>query len=45
MLWFGGLGFGARFLAPLLARPRAWQVVELAIAATMVVVAVNLATG
>ncbi|MCG8153213.1 LysE family transporter [Pimelobacter simplex] len=45
VLWFGGLGFGARFLAPLLARPRAWQVVELAIAATMVVVAVNLATG
>ncbi|WP_408898393.1 LysE/ArgO family amino acid transporter [Nocardioides sp. R1-1] len=45
VLWFCGLGFGARLLAPLLARPRAWQVVELCIAATMVLVAVKLATG
>lgn len=45
VLWFSGLGFGARLLAPLLARPRAWQVVELCIAATMVLVALKLATG
>ncbi|WGX98101.1 LysE/ArgO family amino acid transporter [Nocardioides sp. L-11A] len=45
VLWFCGLGFGARLLAPLLARPRAWQVVELCIAATMVLVAVRLALG
>ena len=45
VLWFSGLGFGARLLAPVLARPRAWQVVEVCIAATMVVVAVNLARG
>ncbi|MDQ6527299.1 LysE/ArgO family amino acid transporter [Nocardioides sp. LHD-245] len=45
VLWFCGLGFGARLLAPLLARPRAWQVVELCIAATMVLVAAKLALG
>ncbi|WP_436700132.1 LysE/ArgO family amino acid transporter [Nocardioides sp. BYT-33-1] len=45
VLWFCGLGFGARLLAPLLARPRAWQVLELCIAATMVLVAVRLARG
>jgi len=45
LIWFGGLGFGARLLAPLLARPRSWQVLELLIAATMVLVAVKLALG
>ncbi|MEV5001298.1 LysE/ArgO family amino acid transporter [Nocardioides sp. LML1-1-1.1] len=45
VLWFTSLGFGARMLAPLLARPRAWQVVEVAVAATMVLVAVKLALG
>jgi L-lysine exporter family protein LysE/ArgO len=45
VLWFSSLGFGARLLAPVLARPRAWQVVEVAIALTMVVVAWKLATG
>jgi L-lysine exporter family protein LysE/ArgO len=43
--WFNGLGFGASRLAPLLARPRAWQVLELGIAATMVFVATRLALG
>ncbi|WP_110180685.1 LysE/ArgO family amino acid transporter [Nocardioides solisilvae] len=41
--WFSGLGFGARALAPLLARPRAWLVLELVIAATMLFVAAKLA--
>ena len=45
LLWFCGLGFGARLLAPFLARPRSWQVLELCIAATMVLVAVKLALG
>lgn len=45
VLWFSGLGFGARLLAPLLARPRAWQVLELLIAATMLLVALKLALG
>ena len=44
-IWFTGLGFGARLLAPLLASPRAWQVLDLLIAATMLVIAVKLATG
>jgi L-lysine exporter family protein LysE/ArgO len=41
--WFTSLGFGARKLAPLLARPRAWQVLEVAVAATMAIVAAKLA--
>jgi L-lysine exporter family protein LysE/ArgO len=44
-LWFSGLGFGARFAAGLLATPRAWQVLDLLIAATMLGIAVKLATG
>ena len=42
-LWFLGLGFGARFAAPLLTTPRAWQVLDLLIAATMVAIAAKLA--
>jgi L-lysine exporter family protein LysE/ArgO len=42
-LWFTGLGFGARFAAPLLTTPRAWQVLDLLIAATMLAVAAKLA--
>jgi L-lysine exporter family protein LysE/ArgO len=44
-LWFVGLGFGARLLAPVLASPRAWQVLDLLIAATMLAIAVKLASG
>jgi L-lysine exporter family protein LysE/ArgO len=44
-LWFTGLGFGARFAAGLLATPRAWQVLDLLIAATMLGIAVKLALG
>lgn len=35
--WFSLLGFGARWLAPWFARPRAWQVLDGAIGATMFV--------
>ena len=42
-LWFAGLGYGARFAAGLLATPRAWQVLDLLIAATMLGIAVKLA--
>ena len=42
-LWFSGLGFGARFAAPLLTTPRAWQVLDLLIAATMLAIAAKLA--
>lgn len=33
--WFSALGFGARWLAPLFARPRAWQVLDGLIGGTM----------
>jgi L-lysine exporter family protein LysE/ArgO len=42
-LWFISLGYGARFAAPLLATSRAWQVLDLLIAATMLGLAVKLA--
>ena len=35
VLWFGGLGFGARWLAPVFAKPRAWQVLDVVIAVVM----------
>jgi L-lysine exporter family protein LysE/ArgO len=44
-LWFVGLGFGARLAAGLLATPRAWQVLDLLIAATMLGIAVKLAVS
>lgn len=45
LLWFTGLGFGARLVAPLLARPRAWQVLDVFVAVTMLAVAAKLALG
>jgi len=45
LVWFGGLGFGATLLAPVLGRPRVWQFLELFVAATMIVVAAKLALG
>lgn len=35
LLWFCALGFGARWLAPLFAKPRAWQVLDIMIGLTM----------
>jgi L-lysine exporter family protein LysE/ArgO len=35
LLWFGALGFGARWLAPWFARPRAWQLLDGLIGLTM----------
>jgi len=42
-VWFYGLGFGARLLAPLLARPVAWRVLDLGIAIVMWGIAIGLA--
>ena len=42
LLWFASLGFGARWLAPLFARPKAWQVLDGLIALTMGTMAVLL---
>ncbi len=41
-VWFFSLGYGARLLAPLFARPMAWQVLDLIIALVMVLIAVGL---
>ena len=38
-VWFTSLGFGARLLAPLFARPRAWRVLDTLIGATMLALA------
>lgn len=42
LCWFGLLGFGARWLAPLFARPRAWQVLDALIGLTMCTLALML---
>ena len=42
VVWFGLLGFGARWLAPWFARPRAWQVLDGLIGVTMGVLSVLL---
>lgn len=34
-IWFSALGFGARWLSPLFAKPRAWQVLDIFIGITM----------
>lgn len=36
LIWFAGLGYGARLLSGVLARPRAWRVLDGLVAATMV---------
>jgi L-lysine exporter family protein LysE/ArgO len=40
--WFAALGFGARLLAPLFSRPRAWQVLDILVGATMLALAAGL---
>jgi len=42
VLWFTSLGFGARLLAPVFARPRAWQMLDALIGGTMLVLAAML---
>jgi len=41
-VWFTTLGFGARLLAPIFARPRAWQVLDTLVGLTMLTLAVML---
>lgn len=43
VLWFCTLGFGARWLAPVFARPRAWQLLDGLIGGTMLLLAAALA--
>ncbi|MFM2388853.1 MAG: hypothetical protein RLZZ437_408 [Pseudomonadota bacterium] len=44
-VFFSMLGFGARLLAPLFARPRSWVVLEVLVGITMWVIAATLALG
>lgn len=41
-VWFTTLGYGARLLAPVFARPRAWQVLDTLVGLTMLALAVLL---
>jgi L-lysine exporter family protein LysE/ArgO len=45
VLWFTALGFGARLLRPLFARPVAWRVLDGVIAVVMAALAVTLLLG
>jgi L-lysine exporter family protein LysE/ArgO len=42
LAWFTGLGYGARLLRPVFARPAAWRVLDAAIAVVMLVLGVSL---
>ena len=44
VIWFSGLGFGARFARPVFARPTAWRVLDSAIALTMILLGIRMAT-
>ena len=43
--WFFALGYGARYLAPLFAKPTAWRILDLVIATVMATIAIGLLTG
>lgn len=43
LLWFLSLALGAAWLAPKLARPLTWRLIDLAVAATLLVIALRLA--
>jgi L-lysine exporter family protein LysE/ArgO len=45
ILWFTGLGYGARLLRPVFARPAAWRVLDAGIAVVMVAIAAGLLLG
>ena len=45
ILWFSALGFGARFLRPLFAKPLAWRVLDGVIAVVMIAIAASLLLG
>ena len=45
LLWFSALGYGARLLRPLFARPAAWRVLDAVIAVVMATLAAGLLTS
>jgi L-lysine exporter family protein LysE/ArgO len=44
-VWFFSLGYGARLLQPVFAKPAAWRVLDLIIAAVMALIAMKLLRG
>jgi L-lysine exporter family protein LysE/ArgO len=42
VIWFFGLGYGARLAAPVFARPKAWQILDTVIGVVMLVLAARL---
>lgn len=42
IVWFAGIGYGARAVAPIFAKPIAWRIVDLCVAAIMGTVAASL---
>lgn len=45
VVWFAGLGFGARLLRPVFARPSSWRVLDAVIAVVMIGLGIRLAIG
>jgi L-lysine exporter family protein LysE/ArgO len=45
ILWFTALGYGARLLRPVFARPAAWRILDALVAVVMVVLAIGLLVG
>ena len=45
IIWFTALGYGARLLQPVFAKPAAWRVLDAVIAVVMVALAVSLVVG
>ena len=45
VIWFTALGYGARLLQPVFAKPAAWRVLDAIIAVVMVALAVSLVAG
>jgi len=41
-VWFAGIGFGARWLRPLFASPKAWRILDVGVALVMWAVAISL---
>lgn len=44
-IWFASLGFGARILVPLFAKPLAWRILDLAIGVMMLALSTSLLRG
>jgi L-lysine exporter family protein LysE/ArgO len=45
IIWFSALGFGARLLRPLFAKPAAWRILDAVIAIVMAAIALSLLHG